>query len=274
MYPVTGVRGPLVLAHRGGGDEHPENSPAAFAAMRGLGVRHIETDAHLSKDGVVVVNHDATVERTYDGKGAIGDLMWSELRDLVGTDGERMMTLSEALLTHPDMYFNIDAKSDAVAEPLLRVIEDHDAFDRVLVASFSERRLARLRALAGPMLTTSIGTTAVALLVGAAQTVSDATAWGVPGPKQGVRAVQVPVRQGFLRIVDRRFVATAHRAGLAVHVWTVNDEATMRELVGLGVDGIVTDRPSLAKDVLVDMGLWREVPPPSRTPSTWTAPKD
>lgn len=256
MYPVTGVHGPIILAHRGGGGEAPENSAEAFGALRALGVRHIETDAHISADGVVVVNHDETVDRTFDASGRISDFTWEELRLLRGREGQRMMSLSEVLTAHPDMYFNIDAKCDAVAVPLIQVLESHQAFGRVLVASFSERRLARMRAMASPHLSTSVGTGAVIRLIAAAQTATTAAVWRVPSPRRGVRAIQVPERQGPVRIVDKRFVATAHRAGLAVHVWTVNEADRMHALIDIGVDGIITDHPSLAKEVLSSRGLW------------------
>ncbi|WP_034285647.1 glycerophosphodiester phosphodiesterase [Schaalia suimastitidis] len=262
MYPVTGARGPLVIAHRGGGAEAPENSEEAFEALRRLGVRHIETDAHLSADGVVVVNHDETVDRTFNGSGRIAEMTWDELSALEGKDGQKMRTLEEMLDAFPDMYFNIDAKSAAVAVPLVELLYRKGALDRCLVASFSQRRLDQLRQLYGPRLTTSLGTVGVIKLVVAAQTASDAAAWGVPGPKQGVRAVQVPVTHGPLRVVDRRFVAAAHRNGLAVHVWTINEAAQMHRLLDLGVDGIVTDYPSIARAVMLERGVWQDVPPP------------
>lgn len=266
MYPVTGVHGPLVIGHRGGGEEAPENTRAAFEALRALGVRHIETDAHITADSVVVINHDDTVDRTFDGEGRIREMDWDELKELRGPTGERMLTLAEALVEFPDMYFNIDAKTDAVAEPLVDVLVEVGALERTLVASFSEARLAHLRRKGIPALNTSLGTSAVVRLVAAAQCASDASRWNVPGPKQGVRAVQVPMRRGPIRVVDKRFVATAHRAGLAVHVWTVNEPEDMVRLIDLGVDGIVTDRPGLARVILQERGLWHEVPaaaPPS-----------
>ncbi len=261
MYPVVGD-GPLILAHRGGGHEAPENSPAAFAALRALGVRHVETDAHLTRDGRVVLNHDDTVDRTYEATGAIRDMTWAELETLRGREGERMLLLEEALETFPDMYFNIDAKSEEVARPLVEMIRAHEALDRVLVASFSERRLVRLRR-AEPRLVTSLGVGAVARMVAAAQTALPSGAWRVPGPSQGVWAVQVPEKMGPLAVVDRRFVATCHRAGCAVHVWTVNEAEDMHRLLDMGVDGLVTDCPTLARKVLEDRGQWVPVGEPS-----------
>ena len=116
MYRVVGD-GPIILAHRGGGAEGPENTPEAFEALRNIQVYHVETDAHLSADGQVVLNHDPEVDRTYPASGKIREMNWSELRELRGVDGGRMIRLAEALDEFPDMYFNIDAKSEEVALP-------------------------------------------------------------------------------------------------------------------------------------------------------------
>jgi Glycerophosphoryl diester phosphodiesterase len=160
----------------------------------------------------------------------------------------------------PDLAFNIDAKSEGVVEPLLDVLDAHAAFGRVLLASFSERRLNRIRRSGHRELTTSLGATAVARLLAAAETGTNPTSWHVPGPRQGVRAVQVPPSYGPVPVVTTRFVAAAHAAGIAVHVWTVNKEEEMVGLLDLGVDGIVTDRPTLLREVLRRRGQWDEPP--------------
>ena len=124
MYRVLG-EGPLILAHRGGGAEAPENTPEAFQALRDIQVFHVETDAHLSADGQVVLNHDPKVDRTYPAKGEIRQMPWSQLEQLRGVDGGRMIRLADALESFPDMYFNVDAKSAEVALPLLDVVREH-----------------------------------------------------------------------------------------------------------------------------------------------------
>ncbi|MDC4232708.1 glycerophosphodiester phosphodiesterase [Actinomyces sp. B33] len=263
MMLVRHGAGPLVLAHRGGDLGHGENTLEAFAAARALGVRHIETDVHLSADGRVVVSHDPDLARCFGIDMRIGQLTWRELAELRTPTGERMPLLSEALVAFPDMYFNVDAKAFGVERPLLEVVERHGAADRVLIASFSESRLRRVRAMSEGGVATSLGVAAVARLVAAAQTATSPTRWRLPGPRQGAVAVQVPIRQGALRVVDARFVAAAHAAGLAVHVWTVDEEAEVVELIGLGVDGIVTNRPGVVRDLLDARGLWAEPEPPS-----------
>lgn len=263
MIPVVAGGCPLVFAHRGGGAEVAENSMAAFDRMRSIGVRHIETDVHVTADGRVVVHHDDLIDRTYDGNGRVENLTWPELVTMRNGAGERMPLLEEVFETYPDLWFNIDAKSDGVVEPLLATLERCKAFDRVMLASFSERRLQRIRAMAPGKVSTSLGVSAVARLLGAAQTATNAGSWHVPGPRQGVRAVQVPHYQGPIRVVDPRFIATAHTLGLAVHVWTINEPAEMVELIEMGVDGIVTDRPSMMRELLIARGQWRELPAPN-----------
>ena len=120
MIPVAAQQGcPLVIAHRGGGGEAPENSMAAVQRLDELGVHHLETDAHVSADGVVVLSHDPVVDRTYDGSGAIIDMTWREISQLRNAAGERMPTLAEVLEAHPTAWFNIDAKSDEVVDTII-----------------------------------------------------------------------------------------------------------------------------------------------------------
>jgi len=149
MMPVTMRQGPIVFAHRGGGEEAPENTMAAFTHAYASGLRHIETDAHLSADGAVVICHDETVDRCYDGTGAINDMTWRELSALRHRDsGEPMPLLAQVLEAFPDMYLNIDVKEPGVEGPLLDVVAEHGAAGRVLVASFSEPRLRAVRDMA------------------------------------------------------------------------------------------------------------------------------
>lgn len=256
MMPVAATPHPLVFAHRGGSEEAVENSVSAFNRIRDLGLRHIETDVQLTSDGEVVVIHDETLDRCYGQPGKVSDYTWEEIQQFRNEADEPMPRLVDVLEQFPDMYFNIDAKTDDVAEPLLEVIREADAWDRVLIASFSEKRLERVRSLADPGLSTSLGVTAIVRLLLASETVSNAESWHVPGPRHGVTAAQVPEKNKGVRVVSPRFVATAHTAGLAVHVWTVNDREQMERLLDWGVDGIVTDRPSLLKEVLIERGQW------------------
>jgi glycerophosphoryl diester phosphodiesterase len=156
--------------------------------------------------------------------------------------------LDELLEAYPDVRVNIDAKEDAVVEPMCRVLERARAVDRVCIASFSDSRLTHARRVLGPGLCTSAGPRGVAQL--------RLAAWGTRMRPPTVPCVQVPLRARGIRLVDERFVAAAHRAGIAVHVWTVDVPGEMHRLFDLGVDGIMSDEPGLLRDVLLERGQW------------------
>jgi glycerophosphoryl diester phosphodiesterase len=235
---------PVALAHRGGAREAVENSRTAFHHALDLGLRWIETDVRASRDGHAIVFHDATLDRTTDGTGPLDQHTLAQLRDVHLADGQPPLTLAEALATWPAARFNVDVKCAAAVGPFLRAVAEADAWDRVCAASFSSRRLRLLRRLAPGRLATSVGTAAAASLVLGRV------------PNRGACAVQLPPRPRGLPLVTARLVTRAHDAGLAVHVWTVDDPAQMRGLLDLGVDGIVTDRPSVLATVLAERGAW------------------
>jgi glycerophosphoryl diester phosphodiesterase len=226
-----------------------ENSLSALVRARAEGFRYLETDVQVTSDGVVVVHHDGSLDRTTDGRGVISRLPWSVVRGARIGGREPVCRLDALLEELPDALLNIDVKSDAAVEPVLATLRRCDALGRVCLASFSEARLVRLRRLGGAGLLTSMGPRSVlGLWLGGR----------LPGwPVLGAMA-QVPVRYGWLRVVSRGFCGSAARCGREVHVWTVNDELRMRALLDLGVDGVVTDRPDVLRSVLRERGLWVE----------------
>ena len=248
-YPFLDWPGPLAFAHRGGASEVPENTMPAFEHAVRLGFRYLETDAHITADGVLVAFHDDRLDRVTDRTGVIAELPWSEVRRAKVGGREPIPLLEDLLTAWPDVRINIDPKQDAVAAPLARVLRHTATVDRVCVGAFSDRRIAHVRELAGPGLCTSMGPREVARLVAAAR--------GLPGGA-GITSpcAQVPARQGRLPLVTQGFVAAAHRRGVQVHVWTVDDADEMVRLLDLGVDGLMTDRPQVLKDVLVERGTW------------------
>ncbi len=255
MISVVASTDPIVLAHRGGASEGTENSLELFRRTVASGIRHIETDVHLSADNQIVVSHDSSLERCFGAEGHISDFEYSELSAFKNAAGESPPLLSTVLKEFPNVFFNVDVKTDEVAAHLGDLITETETQDRVLVASFSERRLERLRR-DYPGLHTSLGVNGVVRLLLASETVSRADSWHVPGPRQGVVAVQVPEKSRGIRVISPRFVATAHTAGLAVHAWTVNDVDQVEQLLDWGVDGIITDRPTMVKELLVERGQW------------------
>jgi glycerophosphoryl diester phosphodiesterase len=239
--------GPIPFAHRGGASEHPENTMPAFEHAVRLGYRYLETDAHATVDGTLVAFHDDVLDRVTDQRGVIAQLPWDTVRN--ARVGDAPIPLMEELLTAwPEVRVNIDLKHESSVDPLVDVIERTAAHDRVCVASFSGKRLDRFRRLTGGRVCTAIGPLDIARM--------RAAGFRVPVGRCAGACAQVPVRQGRVRIVDRRFVEGAHRRGLPVHVWTIDDPAEMDRLLDLGVDGIMTDRPSVLKEVLVRRGQW------------------
>jgi glycerophosphoryl diester phosphodiesterase len=262
VHSFLGQSGAIAFAHRGGAGEAPENTLEAFEIAVGLGYMYLETDAHVTRDGVLVAFHDERLDRVTDRTGAIAELAIAEVEaadagyafslDRGGSfpfrgRGILVPRLEEVLVRWPEARVNIDPKADTCVGPLAALLDRLGAWERVCVGSFSDRRLRLIRAHDRARACTSMGQGAVALARFAA------TSGRMP--RLGAECVQVPIRQGRVRIVTKRFVEAAHRAGLAVHVWTINDEETINALLDLGVDGVMSDRIRLLRDVFTRRGL-------------------
>jgi glycerophosphoryl diester phosphodiesterase len=239
----------LAFAHRGGAAVGDENTTAAFERAVSMGYRYLETDVHATADGVVVVFHDKTTDRLLGRPGRIRDLRWADLRSLRVGGSAVVPRLDEVLDGWPDVRFNIDIKDDAAVDPTVELVRRSGTAGRVLLASFSVRRLVRVRT-SLPAVATSLGTREAGHLW-----VASRVGRRLVLPPSVV-AAQVPVRYGRVRVVDGRFVAHAHRLGLQVHVWTIDDPRTMAHLLDLGVDGIMTDRIEVLRDVYAARGVW------------------
>jgi glycerophosphoryl diester phosphodiesterase len=246
-HPYLEASGPIAIAHRGGAGESPENTIEAFRAADALGYRYLETDAQLTKDGVVIAFHDSKIDRVSGTSGKISEWSWDDLQEVPIGECGRLSTVSQLLAEFPNSRFNLDAKSDAVLLPLLEVIDHARAFDRVCIGSFSGRRLARARALHGD-LCTSFGPMEVLNLF--------ARSRGIRRPRSSGYAVQAPVTLRGVRVITQRLVDIAHDEGLVVHAWTIDDVDEMNRLLDLGVDGIMTDRPSDLRRVMEQRGIW------------------
>jgi glycerophosphoryl diester phosphodiesterase len=231
-----------------------ENSLSAFRRAVAEGYRYVETDVHATSDGVVVVHHDSRLDRTTDRTGVIAQQSWAQVSHAKVGGREPIARLEDVLEELPEAHLNIDVKTASAVEPFLRTIDRAGAYDRVAAASFSDSRLAKMRKLAGPKLVTSLGPRSVAAILAGGR---------FPLLRLGFLArgamAQVPVRQGGLTIVDKAFLFAANRAGIEVHTWTINDADQMRELLDLGVHGIVTDRPDVLREVLIERGSWPTV---------------
>jgi glycerophosphoryl diester phosphodiesterase len=233
----------------------------AFEGAVSMGYRHVETDLRMTSDGALVCLHDRTVDRTTGGSGRIADLPYEEAakldagyRHAAGHGfpfrglGVGIPRLEELVTSFPDVGIVVDLKADGMARAIARLIERHRLHDRVVIGSFSDRRLREVREATGGRVATSTGSAESRRWLAASR-----LGRPVPGFAD---ALQVPRSLRGVRIVDARLVHTAHAAGLAVHVWTVNERAEMERLLDLGVDGIVTDRVDLLREVLESRGEW------------------
>jgi len=246
---------PLAFAHQGGALEGPANTWASFGRARDLGYHYVETDVHATRDGVVVTSHDPDLSRVAGRPDLIREMSWRELSAVRLDGGETFPRLDELLAAWPEVRWNIDAKHDSVVVPLIETLDKAKVLDRVCVASFSDRRVIRIRRALGSQLCTAMGPVGLGILR-AASILPAPLSSGSASVLRAFPAVQVPIRRGRLPVVDRRFIDTAHRAGHQVHVWTVDDAATMERLLDLGVDGIMTDRPSALKQLLERRRAW------------------
>ena len=230
-----------MFAHRGLHIDVPENTASAFRAAVDAGVSFIETDVVGSRDGVAMISHDTTLDRVSDLTGRVNSLTAAELAG-VDLGGEGFISLAEALEQFPDVRFNIDVKDTAAIEGVVSAVHGAGALDRVLLTSFSA---ARRRAVTKRMPTVASSASATEFLA-----LSTAIRLGFTPPLPLIHALQIPEKANGMTFVTEELVDRYHRAGLEVHVWTVNDEATMRRLLALGVDGIVTDRADVALGVV------------------------
>ncbi len=274
----------IPYAHQGGAREAPSSTLAAIAAAASLGATAIELDVHATSDRQIVVCHDPTLDRTTEATGEIRDFTLAELQQLDNAyyfvDGEDaqpgrdpgsyllrglapadhrygIASLREILEEFPTLVLNLDIKRTAPeVEPYEELLADllrtYDRADDVIVASFNDQATSAFSSYA-PEFSTSAGTIATAEFYASARS-------GQPAPESVLRhvALQVPATYEDITVVDEQFVECAHRAGIAVHVWTIDDRAEMERLLDLDVDGIISDRPSILVELLSERGVaWK-----------------
>ena len=260
-HPFLDHPGPIPFAHRGGAEVHPENTMEAFAAAVALGYRYLETDVHVTTDGVLVAFHDERLDRVTDRQGLVADLPWSEVKAARVAGREPIVAFEDLLATFPEARINVDPKHDAAVPALIRVLRDKRVAERLCIGSFSDRRVAEIRRAIGPAACTALAPWEVSTL--------RLGSWGIrpllgrlrrrPG-----RCVQIPIRGNGVTLVEPRLVEAAHDLNLPVHVWTINDGIEMSRLLDLGVDGIFSDLPGALRDVLVVRGEWHGAPVATR----------
>jgi glycerophosphoryl diester phosphodiesterase len=245
---------PRILAHRGlsfvGEQNQPsidENTIQAFLNAQQVGAQLIESDIQVTKDGVAVLFHDDDLARVAGINRKVRDMTLVELQKVSLEFGSRIPTLREALIALPTAKFNLDFKVAPAIKPAVRIIEELQAQDRVLVACFSDSRRRKALGLLKKPMATSAGSIAVIRLWLAA-TLGNSKA--VARLAAGLHALQIPTHSGKINLSTGKFVQAMHDAGLELHYWTINDPAQMLELLQLGADGLVTDRADLAVEVV------------------------
>lgn len=258
-FDNDGRPGPIAMAHRGGAKFAPnvglENTTVAFRQAVDLGYRYLETDVHATSDGELVAFHDTTLDRVTDGGGLVAELPYAAVKEARIGGIEPIPRLTELLEEFPTTRLNIDIKADGALAPTIEVLQRHNALDRVCVGSFSSRRVRAARKTLGPTLATAAGPVGT----GALRFTPDllARALATPAP-----VLQIP-RQHVIRgrrvtVLTEGLLRRAHAAGKQVHVWfhewSKEDADEFGRLLELGVDGIVTDRIDVLRDVLAERG--------------------
>ncbi|HET6876776.1 MAG TPA: glycerophosphodiester phosphodiesterase family protein [Jatrophihabitans sp.] len=239
---------PAAFAHRGFAPDGDENSMAAFERAVALGYTYLETDVRVTGDGVALAFHDARLDRVTDRRGRVESLPWVRVREARIAGQEPIPRLTELLSAWRHVRINLDVKCAAAVAPTVAAIRRTGTLRRVCVGAFSARRIGAVRRALGPALCTSLSPhEALGVRVGR----------GIRAADVAGRCAQVPARLGRTVFVDGNYVAAAHRLGLAVHAWTVNDRVEMQRLLDLGVDGVMTDRADVLRDLLVARGQWR-----------------
>jgi glycerophosphoryl diester phosphodiesterase len=239
--------GPYAIAHRGGAGLAPENTLAAFERSLGLGLRYLETDVRVTADGVPVLFHDPGLLRVTGVRGRLDEVGWRDLR-AIRVAGEPIPRLADALAAFPEARFTIDVKDPRALDPLVRAVRDAGAVRRVCLAGAADRVLADARDRLGPALRIALGWDSLTRLAVAARTGS--RPWRIAD----AQFAHVPLKLGRLPVFADRLVAMAGDLGVRVFVWTVDDPARMHRLFDAGVDGVITDRPDLLREVLIRRG--------------------
>jgi glycerophosphoryl diester phosphodiesterase len=266
------VRGgwPVNLAHRGASALAPENTIEAFRLAVEAGAGGLELDVHMTRDGHIVVIHDATVDRTTNGSGAVAEMTLNELRRLdAGFDfspdggptrpyrgrGVRVPTLGEVLEEFPGVPVNIEIKAPTtgIEEKVLGVLRGANASGRALVVSTSHAIVKRFRKVSGGLISTGASRWEIGIFYISSRLHLERLL------RPAYDALQVPLRHSGIPVVTPRFVRAAHARGVRVDAWTINQADEMRRLLDIGVDVIMTDRPGTLAEVL-------ENRPPTFTP--------
>ncbi len=236
------------FVHRGGDEEKTENTLEAFQYSADLGFVFMETDVQSTLDGKVVIFHDETLERVAGINKKVSQLTFQEIKKIDLINGGKIPSLEETLSSFPNLRFNIDIKVDCAVEETITIVKNHHALNRVCLAAFSTNRLNRIRHLTGSDLCSSMGQAEVVKLL--------LSSYGLNFKASPGFCAQVPVSQFGIPIVTKKFIKKVHDLNKLIHVWTIDETEEMYRLIDLGVDGLMTDKPTVLKEALVARNLF------------------
>ncbi|HIF93201.1 MAG: glycerophosphodiester phosphodiesterase [Myxococcales bacterium] len=265
MHSFFDVDRPVVIGHRGAAGDRPENTLASFDTALSMGAQILESDIHISSDGVPILLHDPALDRTSNGRGSAAESDWAQIRALDAGgqfrdesgetpflgQGIAIPSLEETFERFPNARFNLEIKCRGLEgiRATLDLVEKFDRADRTLLAAGEDDIMQDLRSvLTKHSLQPALGASLGEIIKSVASAVEDK-----PMP-EGVMALQVPPTFAERPLVTRELVDHAHAHGVQIHVWTVNDLDEMKTLLDLGVDGIITDYPGRMHDWLVRDG--------------------
>ena len=247
-HPYLSVTSPVPIAHRGGAGTWPENTMPAFQGAVSLGYQYVETDVHATIDGVLIAFHDDRLDRVTNSTGLVSELTWTEISSARVDGKEPIVRLSDLMTAFPELNINIDPKSTTAVEPLIKELRIEKALDRVCIGSFSDRRLKAFREAFGDAVCLSMGPLQILRM--------KLKSSGFPMGAFSAQCAQIPIKQGPISLATPKFIDACHELDIDVHVWTIDDESEMIQLLDLNVDGIMTDLPQLLLDVLANRGDW------------------
>lgn len=264
-FMISEGEDPWIIAHGGSKALWPENTMMAFEGSMALNVDALEMDVNLTKDGILVTHHDETIDRMSDGEGKVSDYTYEELlqfnfgKGFTDLNGDQPYTdqqvpiaaLEDVMARFPDTPLIIEIKNsgelgEQAADELIRLIESYDIKDRTIVASFSDEVIDYISEVSDNSILVSAPSKQARRLVLSTKTATGFIHW----PK--TMAAQLPMESSGLNLAKKRIVKSAHRHNMAIHYWTINNKEDMELLINLGVDGLITDRPDLMKEVLED----------------------
>ena len=248
MHPFFKGHSFYGFVHRGGDEEKTENTLEAFQYSSDLGFVFMETDVQLTSDGKVVIFHDNDLKRIAGLNKKVSDLSFKKIKEIDLIHGGRIPSLEETLSSFPNLRFNIDIKVDSAVDETIKIVKNFNAFNKVCLAAFSSKRLRRIRELTNSDLCSSMGQAEIVRLL--------LSSYGLNFRASPGLCAQVPVSQFGIPIVTKRFIKKIHDLNKLIHVWTIDETQEMYRLIDLGVDGLMTDKPTVLKEALVARNLF------------------